>query len=205
MNVAALLLLSGTVLAPQDSTVGIVASKAEDVRPVGVGSLVPDVPVTTVDGETKPLRNITNGNKTVIVFYRGGWCPFCNTHLQEVGQIKDELKAMGYQIVAISPDKPEELKKSMDKNEIDYTLLSDSSAGATKAFGLAFRVDDDTFTMYRDRFQIDLERSSGMDHHILPVPAVYLVNERSQITFLHFNPNYRERLKSDAILEAAKS
>lgn len=205
MNVVAILALTGAMLAPQDSTVGQVASKAEDVKPVGVGSLVPDVPVTLITGETKPLRSLTNGSKSVIVFYRGGWCPFCNTHLQEVGQIKDELKDLGYQIIAISPDKPEELKKSMEKNEVDYTLLSDSSAGATKAFGLAFRVDDETFTLYRDRYQIDLERSSGMDHHILPVPAVYLVNERSQITFLYFNPNYRERLKGDAILEAAKS
>lgn len=199
-----MLALTGAMLAPQDSTVGQVAMKAEDVRPVGMGAPVPDVAVTTIEGETKPLRNITNGSKTVLVFYRGGWCPFCSAHLQEVGQIKDDLKALGYQIVAISPDKPEELKKSMEKNETDYTLLSDSSAGAIRAFGLAFKVDDQTFTMYRDQYNIDLERSSGMDHHILPVPAVYLVNERSQITFLHFNPNYRERLKGATILEAAK-
>jgi peroxiredoxin len=202
MNAVALLALASISLS-QETTVGQVCMKPEDVKPIGVGALVPDVPVVTADGETKSLRGVTNGVKTVLVFYRGGWCPFCTRHMAELGKIKNRLEDMDYQIVAISPDKPSELMATMEKNHVDYTLLSDSTASVIKAFGLAYKVDDATVETYRSDHQIDLERASGMRHHILPVPALYLVGANGIIKYAHWDPNYESRLDGEAILRAA--
>lgn len=185
-------------LAPADD----VPTNAQDTKPLKVGTAAPDADLTTIKGTAIKLATQLNGKPAVLVFYRGGWCPFCNVHLSELGQIADEVKAKGVQIIGISPDTPAELEKSIGKNKITYTLLSDSKADAMRKFGIAFRVDDETFNMYRDRFNLDLEKASGEKHHYLPVPAVFVINAKGIITFAYSNPDYKVRLKGQEILKA---
>lgn len=181
---------------------GEVAASAAEAKPIKTGVMAPDATLKALDGKETKLKSVLGGKPTVLIFYRGGWCPFCNAHLSELAKIEGDIRAKGYQIVAISPDTPAELSKTMDKDHVTYRLYSDSPAEAIKKFGIAFRVDDDTFTMYRDRYKIDLERSSGMTHHILPVPSVFVVDKSGKIIFSHSNPDYKVRLKGEEILKA---
>ncbi len=75
-------------------------------------------------------------------FYRGGWCPYCNAHLADLVKIENKLENLGYQIVAITIDKPDKIKESFDKYKPNYILLFDSKVEALEAFGLAFKVND---------------------------------------------------------------
>lgn len=184
---------------------GMVAADAKDVKPIEVGKKIPTVAVNTVAGKSFELDKELLGKKTALVFYRGGWCPYCSTQLSGLGKVKDELKLAGYQILALSMDSPEVIKAGLEKSPKDYTILSDSEAKAAKAFGLAFRVDDSTYSMYKERFGLDLETmAGGQKHHILPVPAVFLVNEKGTITYSFWNPDYKVRLSSDELLKAAR-
>lgn len=173
-------------------------------NPIKVGATVPVVDLVNVDGKATPLKSALGGKPTVLVFYRGSWCPYCNRHLSELMKIEKDLIAAGYQIVAVSPDLPAGLKEATEKNKLDYTLYSDASAAAAKAFGLAFRVDDQTIARYKG-FGIDLEVASGQPHHILPVPAVFLVDKNGKVTYAYTNPDYRVRLSGDELLKAAKA
>ena len=110
------------------------------VHPILINSIVPDVSVKTINGEQVALRKVVAEKPSVLVFYRGGWCPYCSRHMAELQQIESEIVEMGYQILAISVDKPEVLKKTLTKSELSYTLLSDSPADVLKAFGIAYRV-----------------------------------------------------------------
>lgn len=110
---------------------------------------------------------------------------------------------MGYQIIAIGADRPAKQRQSIQRHLITYTVLSDSSMTAARAFGLAFRVDDTLFQQYKEH-GIDLEEASGMKHHILPVPAVFLVDTEGVIQFEYVNPNHRVRLHPDILRAAAK-
>jgi len=172
---------------------GSVASSAESVRPLGVGDTVPAVEVRNVAGEPVSLRALVARQPTVLVFYRGGWCPYCNAQLAGLKKIDGELASLGYQLVAVSPDKPEKLAQSIAKQELGYALVSDSTADAIKAFGLAFRVDDETLARYRG-FGVDLEQASGAAHHLLPVPAVYVVDRGGKIQFVYWDADYKQRL-----------
>lgn len=124
--------------------------------------------------------------------------------LGQLQKIEDELLALGYRILAISPDLPENLRASVDKNSLSYVLLSDSKMEAAKAFGLAFRVDDQGYERLSG-YGIDLEAASGEKHHLLPVPAVYLVGKDGIVQFQYANPNYRVRLTPEVLLAAAKT
>lgn len=180
-----------------------VADSAEDICPIKVGTKIPSVNVRNLEGENVDLSLLTTAKKTVLIFYRGGWCPFCNMQLANLKDIENDLVNLGYQLVAISIDKPEKLKESIDKNKLSYNLLSDSKAEASIAFGLAFKVTDDYNKMLLEH-NMNLEEASGENHHILPVPAVFIVDENSIIQFEYVNPNYKVRLDGDILLKAAE-
>lgn len=190
--------------ATRPSTVGTVAESAADVNPLGVGDRVPSATLRTVDGKPFDLEAQIARAPTVLIFYRGGWCPFCNRQMTGLQGIVDDLKASGYQLLAISPDLPEKLRQSVDKHALTYTLLSDPEVKAIKAFGLAFRVDDGTYQRMLT-FGVDLEKASGQQHHVLPVPAVYIVGKDAVIRFVHFDPDYRKRMDPSEILKESKA
>lgn len=110
---------------------------------------------------------------------------------------------MGYQIIAISPDRPEKLRESIQKQQLQYTVVSDSRMDAAKAMGLAFRVSKETLDRYL-KWGIDLEEASGETHHLLPVPAVFLLNREGIIEFQFVHPNYKVRLDPEILLAVAK-
>ena len=122
----------------------------------------------------------------------------------QLRKIESQLTALGYQLVGVSPDQPEKLAAAIQKQNLTYSLVSDSEANGIKGFGIAFRVDDQTFEQYK-KFKIDLEEYSGAKHHLLPVPAVFLIGKNGTILFQYVNPDYKVRLHPDVLLAAAKA
>ena len=175
-----------------------------NATPLKVGDLIPDVKLRTEDDKEVSLRKLVSEKPTVLIFYRGGWCPFCNRHLQSLAGIEDDLNKAGVQLLAISMDQPAKLKATPDREKLHYRLLSDSEASAATVFGIAFKVDDKTVEKYKG-YGINLDAASGNDHHILPHPAVFVADTSGKIRFAHFNPDYKVRLEPAKILEAARS
>ncbi len=182
-----------------------VADSAEETHSIAVGETVPSVTLRTVQGKPFDLRKAVARQPTVLIFYRGGWCPYCNRHLAQLRELEPKLKELGYQILAISPDRPGELAKSIQKQKLEYTLLSDSDMTAAKAFGLAFRVDDATVNLYKTKYSIDLEASSGRRHHELPVPAANVVDRSGKISYEYVNQDYKIRIEPEKLLQEARS
>lgn len=174
------------------------------VTPILINATIPDVSVKTIENKDVRLLELVKEKPTMFVFYRGGWCPYCSRHMAALQQIEDEILEIGFQIVAISVDQPEFLKQTMEEIQPDYLLLSDSPALAIKGFGLAYTVDQSTVDRYKS-VGLDLEKTSGFKHHILPVPAVYLVNQDGKVEFQYVNPDYKERINADFLLSAAKA
>lgn len=181
-----------------------VAHAETNATPLKVGDSIPDVKLRTEDDKEVSLRKLVSEKPTVLIFYRGGWCPFCNRHLQSLAGIEDDLNKAGVQLLAISMDQPAKLKATPDREKLHYRLLSDSDAAAATAFGIAFKVDDKTVEKYKG-YGINLDAASGNDHHILPHPAVFVADTSGKIRFAHFNPDYKVRLEPAKILEAARS
>ena len=200
----ALVLLGGCLSAPAN-TANQVAPSAQDAEPIGVGTDAPDAGLRDLEGKDVTLHAIIAGKPTVLIFYRGSWCPYCNAHLSDLVTVEEELRSLGYQIVAISPDRPEELNRMTAAGHLDYRLFSDPQAEAMKKFGVAYRLDDATVTNYKQKHNVDLERSSGQTHHILPVPAVFILDRTGKIVFVHADPDYTVRMKGAEVLAAAKT
>lgn len=172
-------------------------TKPEDISPLLIGESIPQVKLNTMENKSVSLNELVSQKPTVLIFYRGGWCPYCNKQLSGIREVEESLKKLGYQIIALSPDKSEDLKNTMDKNQLSYTLLSDSKMEVSKAFGLAY-------VQTNEKYKELLEKSSGETHHLLPVPAVFVLNKEGRIKFEYINPDYKERLHPKLLLLAAE-
>ncbi len=187
------------------ATMQVIAGYNEDpgkVSPLLPGSEVPSAEILSTTGESLNTQDILQEGLSLVIFYRGGWCPYCNRHFQEIAEVESSLKALGYRIIGISPDRFDSLPDYATDQSLSYDLYSDSSANAMKAFGLAFRVSDSVNERLKG-YDIDLAKSSGEDHQLLPVPAVFLVKD-GKILYTYANPDHRTRLSGKVILAAAE-
>lgn len=110
---------------------------------------------------------------------------------------------MGYRIIAVSPDRPAELRHTIDDNSLTYTLLSDSTMTGAQRLGIAERFSTLKVAAYKLNNQ-NIERSSGMDHHLIPVPSVYIIDKTGVIRFAHTDENHRKRIDAQEILRISK-
>jgi peroxiredoxin len=185
------------------SAIAGVPDDPRQVQPLAVGARAPVFSATTQDGVPRTFTPDSYRKPTVILFYRGGWCPYCNAQLSDLRLIEPKLRAHGFEIVFLSTDRPELLYSSLKAQDIHYTLLSDSHLDAARAFHIAYHVDDATRAKQR-RYGVDLEATTGTKQHELPVPSVFIVDTSGIIRFVYSNPDYRVRLGAQALWAAAQ-
>lgn len=118
-------------------------------------------------------------------------------------KIENDLAALGFPVVAVSPDRSERLTTSLKVKDLGYDLFSDSNLDAARGFGIAFQVDSSTVAAL-GKFDIDLENASGKSHHWLPVPSVFLVDGGRTIRWVYSNPDYKIRPDNAMLLAAAR-
>ncbi len=174
---------------------------AAKVKPLMVGATAPAFTAREADGSTFRFRPGKLARPVMFIFYRGGWCPYCNAHLKDLRDAVPRIRAMDFDVLFLSTDRPEILRSSL-KEPVDYRLLSDSEVNAARAFGVAFRVDDATYAKYKS-YGVDLEQTQGAKHHELPVPAVFIVDRSGAIRFAHVNADYTQRLTARQVIDAA--
>lgn len=148
-----------------------IAATAELAKPLAVGMKVPvTVAVQKPDGSATTLAAALDGKPTVVVFYRGGWCPYCTRHLSSLGGIAPQLKAAGWNILALVPDRPETLAKNLAdaKGDGGIARLSDVAGNAMRAFGVAFQVDDETWLQDRSGCEIRRRQAGAAGAEHLP-------------------------------------
>ena len=130
-----------------------VPAEVTDISPLLIGEKVPKTKVRSAKGKKVSLYKLLREKPIVLIFYRGGWCPFCNIHLAEMQGIENAVRDLGYQLVAISPDSKEKLSESVKKNALGYNLYSDSKLKLSQAFGIAYQAPKN----YKEFLQKDFE------------------------------------------------
>jgi len=181
----------------------IIADKAENVTPLLNGTAAPNVTVKTADGSPVSLQALLMQKPTVLIFYRGGWCPYCSRQLAELKSIEQDLVNEGYQVLAVSPESPEKLQSQKLETEFAVTLISDESLDAIRGFGVGYYVPNDTRKLYKDRMDVNLTVDTT-EKGVLPAPAIFILDEAGTIQFSYVNPDYTVRPSAALVLSAAK-
>jgi len=186
-----------------------IADSADLIEPLVAGDKAPRFIVETVDGEAFDFNPQNLERPVVLLTFRGGWCPFCNTYLSDMRHVIPEIREMGVDVLFLSGDRAELLFDSLSRETkediagLDYTLLSDADAQAAIALGIAFKASMRTINGRRNKNQ-DIEGSSMLKHGVLPVPAVFAIDRGGVIRFAFTNANYKVRLPADELLATAR-
>jgi peroxiredoxin len=181
----------------------VVANEFAAVKPLAVGAQIPDGRLRDLNGEELGFLKTATEKPSVVIFYRGGWCPYCNIQMEQLITLEPRLKVLGYQILAISPDSPASMRESLKKHAINYRLLSDSTLALTQKFGLAWKVGK--MENFIKKIQgINLVKASGQDKLWLPVPAAFVIDRKGRITYEFYDPNYTRRVDPEELYQAAQ-
>ncbi|MCD0472606.1 peroxiredoxin-like family protein [Flavobacterium sp. JAS] len=169
-----------------------------DIAPLLIGEKIPNITLKSSENTDVQISDLFKKKKTVLVFYRGGWCPFCNIHLQALAESEKQILDLGYQIIAVSPDSAENLKITEEKDNLKYTLLSDSKGELIKAVGIAFEAPQKYETVIK-------VHSKGINTSFLPVPSVFVLNTESVILFEYVSPDFKQRITAELLVSVLKN
>jgi peroxiredoxin len=192
--------------APAGPMLGETAEAKLGTAPPGfglaVGQRAPDATLEDLTGKKQKLSELYKSGPTFVVFYRGGWCPFCNLQLHDLAAAKADFDKRGIRLVAISVDKPSEEAKTQAKDGVPFPMLSDSKLTAHKAFKVVHATSDEEQKKMAG-FGVDLGAYSGEAHKSFAIPSVFLVDKTGVIRFAHVDEDYKTRPSAKQLLGVA--
>jgi peroxiredoxin len=159
---------------------------------------------TLLDAQSQPvtLGDLWADGPLVIVFYRGGWCPYCNIALRTYQhELLPKLDAFGARLVAISPQTPDESLSTKEKAELAFTVLSDPGNAAARELGITFQPADEVLAVQR-QFGLDLSQVNTEGSTALPMPTVLIVDATGTVRFVDIHADYTGRTEVADILAA---
>ena len=190
--------LTGFIAGLLFSTVLLAQEKPEGLF---INSKAPDFKVNDQNSKEVRLKDILKDSLVVLVFYRGQWSPYCNAYLKKLEDSIQLIKEKGARLIAVSPEKPENISKTIEKTKAYYSILYDKDMKIMKAYDVAFEVDEGTVSRYKNA-DINLAVANGQkDKVFLPVPALYIISKEGTIIYRFFEPDYKKRASVQEILE----
>jgi len=179
-----------------------VASSGVLERAKNVGDHAPGFTLPNADGDDVRLADLLDEGPVVIVWYRGGWCPYCNLTLQAYHEALPEIESLGATLVAISPELPDHTLATVEQNELDFLVLSDVGNEVADDFGVVFSLTPRVHEIYNRAFGFD--EHNGQDSGELPLAATYVIDRDGVIRFAFLDPDYTKRAEPSAAIEALR-
>lgn len=168
---------------------------------VPVGEHAPDAELRDSAGAAVRLGDLVRQGPLALVFYRGGWCPFCNFQIRELTGAYPEFRRRGVRPVAVSVDRVEEAAKTQAAYQVPFPVLSDPDLAAHRAFRVLHQVSEAEAERLRG-FHIDLDQASGRTHHVIAVPAIFVIDAQGIVRWAHADPDYKVRPSAAQVLAA---
>ncbi|MGI9294804.1 MAG: peroxiredoxin-like family protein [Pseudomonadales bacterium] len=171
----------------------------ENNKGLKVGERAEELTINDMHGKPYPIKNAWQENPALIVFYRGGWCPFCNMQVRELATNYDKLKAAGVQPLLISVDEPEKSAMVSAEYDIPFPVLSDPNLIAHNAFNVVLELDDATLEKYKE-YGINLQDWSGKGHNSIAVASAFLIDTSGHVVVSHAPEDYTSRPSVEQLL-----
>jgi len=182
------ILVNGSTMYAQDGPKGL-----------NVNDQAPGFSAKNQEGKVINLKDQLKNGAVVLIFYRGEWCPYCNKQLKNLEDSLSLITAKGGTLIAVTPEKPGNIIKTIGKTKVTYPVLFDDGLKIMKSYDVAFAVDTKTIERYKG-YGIDFNDVNGSNGANLPVPAVYVINKKGKIVYKYFDANYKNRASVQDIL-----
>ena len=151
--------------------------------PINIGD---HIPASTLKNQDGAERSLPLDKPTVLVFFRGQWCPFCRWELTGLQTINRGVGELGGEIIAISPDTEAESQDLKQRLGLTFAILSDPDLSVTDAYGLR---------------HVSGRAATGQD---MPFPTTFVVDADGIVRAKIENETYRDRPSPKDVMAALK-
>ncbi|AIY05635.1 alkyl hydroperoxide reductase [Planococcus sp. PAMC 21323] len=167
------------------------------------GEKAPNFSLPNATGETVELYEQLKQGPVVLTFYRGNWCPYCNMELRAYQQVIGEIHGQNAELIAISPQTPDQSMSIQEKHDLEYIVLSDENNEVANQFNLVFQLPDYLVDIYKSS-GLNVDKYNGEDSWKLPVSATYIINTDGTIAYEYTKSDYRDRVEPSTVVEELK-
>ena len=168
-----------------------------------VGDKAPSFRLPNIHGQSVSFESLLKNGPLAISFYRGGWCPYCNLELQALQRAFPQIKNIGAQLIAISPQLPEKSVETVEQHGLSFEVLSDTGNSVARQFGLVFSLAEELRPIYK-QVGNNIPAYNGDESWEIPIPATYVVDTDQTIVYAFVDPDYIKRLEPSEIIKAIK-
>jgi peroxiredoxin len=165
---------------------------------IGVGDRAADFELPEIGGRNLRLSELWAAGPVVLVYYRGGWCPFCNQYLAILQKSLLDIHALDAQLVAVSPELPKHGLATQEKNKLTFPLLSDEGNAVARQYGIVYRISNKVIPYY-DQF-FDIEAQNGDRSYELPLSATYVIDTSGVVRYAFLDADYKRRADPKEVL-----
>lgn len=157
-----------------------------------VGDIAPDFQGIDQSENLVNLNESLENGPVVLIFFRGTWCYHCNKHISKFQDSLEYVLDVGASVIAVSPQIPEYNQKTIQKTGATFSVIHDKGYQIMDAYYVSFTIDEKTIQKYR-RFGRHIDRANANEDYILPVPATFIIGEDGVISYIQYDPNYKNR------------
>jgi peroxiredoxin len=184
-------------------TVAIGEVDASGVAPgLAPGDQAPEFSLPDATERPVSLRERLSGGPVVLVFYRGEWCPYCNTYLRALQAALPEITARGATLLAVSPQSPDHSLSITEKAQLGFDVLSDVDQEVIRAYKVQFTAPEDLQDVHTNVFRLDLPHHTANRSWQLPIPASFVIDRDGVVRAAHVSADYRTRMEPADIIAA---
>ena len=172
---------------------------------LAVGSQLVDVDLLDVNGAPTTLFSTLGDKTSVVVLYRGEWCPFCSIALRTYqAELVPALKQLDAHLVALSPQRPDGSLSTKEKNSLSFTVLSDPGNQLARQLGVVMAPSEAALAAQRSH-GLDLAERNADGTAELPMPTVLVVDENHVVCWIDVHPDYTTRSEPNEIIDALEA
>ncbi|MHA4740337.1 peroxiredoxin-like family protein [Dyadobacter sp. MSC1_007] len=168
------------------------------------GDKAPDFNMPNLYGENVNLYNTLDSKRVILIFYRGGWCPFCNLQLRQYQNMIPLFEEYNARIIAVSPEIPDRNLSEEEKTDLKYEVLSDVGNGVARRFTGILKYEGKSAERLKE-LGIDLAEINQSESGEVPVPAVFIIDQNRKVVFAKSEGgDYKKRVDPQEVLVALK-
>ncbi len=172
---------------------------------ITVGTELADFTLPGATGQDVTLSSLVADGPTVLVFYRGSWCPFCNMAIHTYQEeLVPQLAGLGASLAAITPQTPDESLGTVEKHGLSFSVLTDAGSRVAREVGIAFEPAGDVLAA-QQALGLDIRDGNAENSPEIPMPAVLVVDGERIVRFVDVQADYTRRTEVADIVAALRA